>query len=319
MTGTNGSLDSAAPADVSVVIPVNNAEAWLDECLASVQCQSGVSLQIICVDDGSTDQSPSILMQHAEVDDRILVITQDNAGASVARNAGIRAATGRYLCFLDSDDYWRLDALNKLVQRADAELLDVLLFDAQAFAEPGVDKDLWNKYRQAYDRSKVYPSGVSGPEMLAAMRAEHEYQPSACLALVRRELLTSTALSFLPGVIYEDNLFTLALHLAAERVGYEGLPFYARRVRKGSTVSLPSDAAGLQSHVTVLAEMIRLLEGREYDPAIAMQIGDVIGSIWWAARRTCSQLPPWVRREISLSSSNAVEHAYFRMLVAYSG
>lgn len=310
-----GGTDAAV--DVSVVIPVHNVETWLDECLVSVQSQSGVSLQIVCVDDGSSDRSPAILKEHAEDDGRILVLTQENAGASVARNAGIRAATGRYVCFLDSDDYWRLDGLGTLVRRADADGLDVLLFDAQAFVEPGVDKELWKKYEHAYTRSGSYTSVLTGPEMLAAMGAELDYQPSACLGLMRRQFLLDAALSFHPGILYEDNLFTFALHLAAERVGHEDLPLYARRVRAGSIISSVDDSA-LQSLVTNLAEMMSLLEGRQYDPSIATQIGRVVGSVWWSARRACAQVPPWKRRELSLSSASAVEQAYFQMLINYS-
>lgn len=91
---------------VSIVIPVYNMEAHLRECLDSVLGQSHHDLEAVCVDDGSTDGSPRILAEYAAADERIRIVTQQNAGSGPARNAGIRTAVGKYLMFLDPDDYY---------------------------------------------------------------------------------------------------------------------------------------------------------------------------------------------------------------------
>lgn len=92
-------------AKVSVIIPVYNVEPYLKQCMDSVVGQTLKDIEIICVDDGSTDGSLDILKEYATEDSRIQIIEQKNAGAGAARNNGMRHATGKYLSFLDSDDF----------------------------------------------------------------------------------------------------------------------------------------------------------------------------------------------------------------------
>ena len=102
---------------VSVVIPVYNLEKYLERCIRSVTEQSYPALQIIVVDDGSTDKSAAILEKYAGQDSRILLIRQPNRGVGAARNAGIDAATGRYLTFVDGDDYISRNYIRRYVRR----------------------------------------------------------------------------------------------------------------------------------------------------------------------------------------------------------
>ena len=90
---------------ISVIVPVYNVEKYLEECLLSIINQSYKNLEIICVNDGSTDNCAKILEEFAIKDPRIVVLTQKNQGLSAARNIGIRASTGAYISFIDSDDY----------------------------------------------------------------------------------------------------------------------------------------------------------------------------------------------------------------------
>ena len=90
---------------ISVIIPVYNVEAYLPRCLDSVIQNTYRNLEIICVDDGSTDGSPEILRDYAQRDARITVITKENGGVSSARNAGLDRATGEFVAFIDSDDF----------------------------------------------------------------------------------------------------------------------------------------------------------------------------------------------------------------------
>ena len=113
---------------VSVVIPVYNVEKYLGECLDSVLRQTLNEIEIICVDDGSTDGSAAILQKYAAADPRIRLISQANAGLSAARNAGMDAATGKYIYFLDSDDYISADAMEKCFSICERDDLDQLVF-----------------------------------------------------------------------------------------------------------------------------------------------------------------------------------------------
>jgi len=91
---------------VSVILPVYNSAEYLPGCLDCLQNQTLQELEIICINDGSTDDSFSVLQERAKNDSRIVILNQDNQGAGPARNAGIRAAKGEYIAFLDSDDYY---------------------------------------------------------------------------------------------------------------------------------------------------------------------------------------------------------------------
>jgi len=111
---------------ISVVIPVYNVEAYLRQCLDSVLSQSYSDLQVIVIDDGSTDKSGAICDEYAEKDSRILVIHQKNGGAAAAKNAGLRAATGTYLSFLDSDDYLEPGAYEYMVDTLRSNRAEVI-------------------------------------------------------------------------------------------------------------------------------------------------------------------------------------------------
>ena len=111
-------------AKVSVIIPVYNVEPYLKQCMDSVVGQTLKDIEIICVDDGSTDGSLDILKEYATEDSRIQIIEQKNAGAGAARNNGMRHATGKYLSFLDSDDFFEPRMLEKAYDLAEKDQAD---------------------------------------------------------------------------------------------------------------------------------------------------------------------------------------------------
>ena len=125
---------------VSIIIPVYNVEDYLRECLDSVVNQTLKDIEIILVDDGSTDSSLSICQEYAQKDDRIIVLTQKNQGAGVARNNGIKIATGAYLSIIDSDDFFDLSMLEKLYNKAVKYDLDITICRSQALDE--IDKKI---------------------------------------------------------------------------------------------------------------------------------------------------------------------------------
>lgn len=125
---------------VSVVIPVYNAELYLRECLNSILKQSLNDIEIICIDDGSTDNSVSILKEFAKLDNRIKVCRQSNKGAGAARNIGIQNATGEYFSFLDADDLYEGDMLEKAYYKSIQYDADMCIFNGDYFSEEGFKK-----------------------------------------------------------------------------------------------------------------------------------------------------------------------------------
>ena len=113
---------------VSVIMPVYNGETYLRQCLDSVVNQTLKEIEIICVDDGSSDRSVEILKEYAAKDERVMVLQQENAGAGAARNNGLSKASGKYLSFLDSDDFFETDMLEKAVEKIAADRADFVVF-----------------------------------------------------------------------------------------------------------------------------------------------------------------------------------------------
>lgn len=118
---------------VSVIMPVYNGEKYLEQCMDSVCAQSMKEIEIICVDDGSSDRSLGILQKYADKDSRVKIITQQNGGAGKARNTGMKKATGEYLIFLDSDDFFEKDMIAKAYEEAEQYQADFVVFNSDQY------------------------------------------------------------------------------------------------------------------------------------------------------------------------------------------
>ncbi len=119
----------------SVIVPVYNVEKYLDECIDSVLNQDYCNLELMLCDDGSTDKSGEICDSFAKKDQRVKVFHLENKGASAARNVGIKEATGDYIIFLDSDDYWEINCLGEIAKTLSDSNVDVLAFRVKQITE----------------------------------------------------------------------------------------------------------------------------------------------------------------------------------------
>lgn len=313
--GAEPAATDATSPDVSVIIPVHNTAAWLSECLAGVQRQTGVRLEVICVDDGSDDASPELLAQAASADPRIQVITQPNAGLSAARNTGMAAATGRYVCFLDSDDFWGPDALAGLVAAADTSRAELLMFDADTVAEPGVDARTLARYHDRYyHRTHEYPEVSTGAELMTLLKAAGEYRVQACLYVIRRDLLQRTGLRFRPGLPREDNLFTFELLLAAQRAGHRPVPLYTRRLRPGSLITASGRASAARGYYLSFVEMLRATRDRRFDEHTGPGVGATAFKAYKQAHEHFVRLEPEVGDALGTLDLEPDAQAVFRIL-----
>ena len=112
--------------DVSVIIPIYNSEEYIEQGIQSVLNQSNIEVELILVNDGSTDGSAGIIDEYAKKYDSVKAIHQENAGVGAARNRGIREATGEYIAYLDSDDFYEPEVLSELIEKCREQELDVL-------------------------------------------------------------------------------------------------------------------------------------------------------------------------------------------------
>lgn len=262
---------------VTVVIPVYNVEQYLHECLNSVVSQTLKDIEIICVNDGSTDGSSAILLDYSLKDKRIKIINQENRGLSGARNSGAQLMSGDYIYFLDSDDFIDKNALECLYKRAIKDNLDILYFDAVPFFEDNNIEVKHSQYKTYYERNRNYFGVKTGPKLLSEMSLNLDWKPSAWLQFISSEFYKSSALSFFEGIFYEDNLFSLEAVLKAKRVGYEDKIFIHRRIRSNSIVTMEKRAAHFNGYFVCYIEMIRFCQNIKIsDPNIIKAVSKLI-------------------------------------------
>jgi len=258
MTATTDSTDfSASPAPrVSVIIPVHNGAAWLPSCLDSVLAQMLRSIEIIVVDDGSTDGTPHILREYSQRRANIRVTRQANAGVSVARNAGLAQARGDYIAFVDADDLMTPAMLGILVSRADLDQLDLVFCNAWQHSLQGEIKTIFP--------TTLLEPVLSGGDWMRRRVAQDNLRHYVWCQLARREWLAEAGFRFVPGITHQDIVWTNALLLRARRVGYEPSPLYHYQQRPGS-LSKPRDSRRLRDaalhYLRVALELAVLARG----------------------------------------------------------
>lgn len=227
------------PTKISVIIPIYNAEKYLWDCLSSLNRQSLKEIEIICVNDGSTDMSLDVIKNYEKIDHRLKVVSQKNQGPSVARNVGISIAKGKYLQFLDSDDMLEPDALSYAFQQMTEKQLDVFYFDARAIFESAQLEAEKSNYKTYYHRENRYQDVQTGCQLFTTLTKDGAFRPNGNLQMIRRDFLLRSGVKYVPGIVQEDNAFTAELMLHASRVCHINKPLYIRRVRPDSIMTKP--------------------------------------------------------------------------------
>jgi len=230
---------------VSVIIPVYNTGEFLSEALDSVLAQTLENVEIIAVDDGSTDDSADILKRY---EGKITVITKQNAGQAAARNDALELAKGRYIYFMDSDDWIEPDTLERCTSICDRDNLDFAFFDAVSFGE--VTGWGW----QDYHRAASYPGIWNGTELMESMLRDGKYRCSVCMSLFRKSFLDRISARFKVGIIHEDELFSALVYFNAKRVEGVEAEFYHRRVRGESTMTKRFTKRNVDGYLAVVDE-----------------------------------------------------------------
>lgn len=233
--------NTAKAPSVSVVIPCFNNAAFLRESADSVLGQSLEKLELLLIDDGSTDETLSVMKDLAGKDGRVSVFTQKNSGPGAARNAGIAAARGEYVYFLDGDDCLSdPQGLEKLYAAASKDRLDIICFSSVTFFEDKETEQAFSRILRAHPAAGI--TGIlPGRRFLVAQYDSGCHFPTVWLYMFHRAFLIENDIRFTEKVLYEDNLFILKSLLAAERVAEAGLCPHKRRIRQGSIMTGKKD------------------------------------------------------------------------------
>lgn len=213
---------------VSVIVPVYNVERYLPKAVESVLSQTHRNLELILVDDGSTDGSGLLCDELAKRDSRIIVLHRQNGGAAAARNSGLAAAHGEWLLLLDGDDYYETNSvLERLLNVADATNAQIVCFH----------------YRRVGEQPRPAEQSRGGGELVSSISdliRENRYTSSPCLKLIRRALLEEQNLRFEEGIFCEDVEWSLKLLLSGASIVSVPEALYCYRIRSGSVTQTVS-------------------------------------------------------------------------------
>ena len=204
-----------ADVKVSVIIPIFNAADYLRPALDSVVSQTLREIEVICVDDGSTDNSLEIIKEYQQNDERVRIVTETNAGPALARNNGIRRARGEYIAFLDDDDFYEPQFLEVLYNRSKEHDLDIAIsnYDIFNMRHSSFQKAAAEEHEEIFEEGRVTSKNEHPDYIFSSTNG------SAWNKLFRRSFIEDKGLQFLPDVkMYEDVYFVVTALSLAERI-----------------------------------------------------------------------------------------------------
>lgn len=212
---------------LSVIVPVYNVEEYLPTCIESVLNQTFKDFEVILVDDGSTDESGQICDEYAKKDERVKVIHKENGGLSDARNVGLLSSKGKYIAFVDGDDFIIETAFEKLMRK-------ITIYDAEIV--------VGNEVRYISDSKKIKPKKRhlstelvhTGIEFMKLCIEQGAMYLGVPYNIYKRSLIIDNNLFFKKGILHEDLLWTPLVFLKANKVVYEDIDFYMHCIRQGS-------------------------------------------------------------------------------------
>lgn len=235
---------------LSVIIPIYNVEKYLPQCIDSVLSQDYQNIEIILVDDGSPDKSGEICDDYAEKHNNMKVIHKSNGGLSDARNIGIQAASGEYVTFLDSDDYWNSQASLKNIMNTVLSNQNIDVFVFGSIGEYPDGTRVCREYRnnlielKANDIGTVYKKCIEIGDIFE----------SACIKLIKRSILVENSLYFKKGIISEDNEWSFRLMRCIHTILFIDETLVVYRARREGSIT---NTAGVR-HIRDIMKIIEL-------------------------------------------------------------
>lgn len=273
---------------ISVIVPVYNNAPYLSQCLTSILSQTYSDLEIICVNDGSTDNSLEILHAIAQSDPRIIVLSQENAGVSAARNAGLEIAHGDYVAFVDSDDELEPDMYETLLNLATCYQVDIAHCGYKKIHLDGTEKDVQGTGKLLVQDSQ---------EAIECLLTGKFFVGSPCNKLYKRELFSDihfdTSLK-----INEDVLVNVQIFLKAKKLVFLDVPKYHYFEREGSSCSRTDLLRKKQDCVAAAEKMLKVCEGTSLEGICASRLLGTLRDLFRAYLLTDKRGTKAVREEI---------------------
>ena len=217
---------------ISIIIPIYNSEKYLKSCLDSVCSQTYPNIEIICVNDGSTDTSPDIIQSYAKKDDRFVVINQKNNGLSYTRNVGVNNATGEWISFVDSDDYISCGMCQGLISALSHADFDIYMFNGVLMPEGDVPEG-------TVLRKFFYDSNWNTKEsnLYSFKDCKNPFYGNLSVwnKIYSKKFIDSSAIKFKENITFEDQLYTVEAMIKAKTIYIDNRVFYYY-VQHGSSI-----------------------------------------------------------------------------------
>lgn len=214
---------------VSIIIPAYNVENEIEKALNSIQKQTHKNLEIIVIDDGSTDNTLKIVQEIARTDQRITTISQENSGQSRARNRGLELSTGEYIYFFDADDILKKNAIEFLLEKIEYLNVDLVTFNADHINKNKTRRTAYVRHdkmleNRAYTRDEF-------------LKVNKWNLTPVWIYFFKKEFLAENKIKFIEGLIYEDNIFYMDILDHCNTIGLVNQALFDYQIRSNSTIT----------------------------------------------------------------------------------
>ena len=265
---------------VSVVIPVFNVADYVGKCIESIINQTLKNIEIICINDGSSDNSLDIITKYASIDNRIAIYSENNCGQSIARNLGMEVAKGKYIYFIDSDDLLDKNTLFELFKKCENEKLDLVFFGAEAFTDDMLFNGFVEKNKQNYIKKGKYDRVYSGIDIFKLMSSNGDFTSSSCMIFAKTNFYRNNNIKFINTILHEDEAFTFEACLLAKRVCCVNELYYKRRYRYGSTMTVKKSFENVYGYFRCYLSMVDFIISKNIEicETIVSHINNVLNN-----------------------------------------
>ena len=264
-----------------------NVAPYLEDAFESVLNQSLKEIEVIAVNDGSTDNSEEIIKRYQQQDSRIIFFSQENKGQSAARNLALRQATGKYIYMMDSDDILSSpDALQICYDYAEKNHADFIFFDREWFSDQGPIETLGVHSIQYVEENKRY----EGETLLNHLLDTESYNSVVWLLLINHDYLKSTGLTFYEGIIHEDELYTTILMLKSHSIYCLKKILVKHRIHSSSTIGKKFSRRNMDCYLTVADDLLRY----RYAPVIHKFLTYTLSRVFYTGHQISTKDKPAV-------------------------
>lgn len=266
---------------ISIIVPVYNVEPWLNKCLDSLLEQTYSEYEILLINDGSTDRSGEICDKYAEENKRIKVFHNKNRGLSYSRNFGVKNAIGKYVMFVDSDDYINdREIIEKFINILEKENSD-FIYTSYCRFEDGKDDEITEILPIDIKKSEI--ENKSGIDILALLIEKNNYHHAAYLKICNKKFLIDNNLFFKEGIYHEDAEWSPKLFYYSKKISIYSEPYYMRRMRENSIITTTNEKSKVKKindRLKVAYDLIKFFNALPEGNTKKIIINDLVRMYW---------------------------------------